>query len=64
MANMNQMKNPTMMAAHMQRDGSGMGMNGQNPQSPGSNDNAPSPNKRARVDGKLSSIHVPSSRQG
>lgn len=44
------MKNPAMMAAHMQRDGS-MDMNGQRPQSPGSNENAPSPNKRPRVDG-------------
>lgn len=46
-----QMKNPAMMAAQMQRDGSGMDMNGQRPQSPGSNENAPSPNKRPRVDG-------------
>ncbi|KAF1851532.1 uncharacterized protein K460DRAFT_373522 [Cucurbitaria berberidis CBS 394.84] len=48
-----QMKNQTMMAAQMQRDGSGMDMNGQRPQSPGSNDNAPSPNKRPRVDGGM-----------
>jgi len=46
-----QMKNPAMMAAHMQRDGSGIDMNGQRPQSPGSNENASSPNKRPRVDG-------------
>jgi hypothetical protein len=52
MANMAQMKNPAMMAAQMQRDGSNMDMNGQRPQSPGSNENAPSPNKRPRVDGK------------
>jgi hypothetical protein len=52
MANMNQMKNP-MMAAQMQRDGSGMNLNGQQPQSPGSNDNAPSPNKRQRVEGSF-----------
>lgn len=48
-----QMKNPAMMAAQMQRDGSGMDMNGQRPQSPGSNENAPSPNKRPRVDGGM-----------
>ena len=52
MANMGPMKNPAMMAAQMQRDGSNMDMNGQRPQSPGSNENAPSPNKRPRVDGK------------
>lgn len=46
-----QMKGPAMMAAQMQRDGSGMDLNGQRPQSPGSNENAPSPNKRPRVDG-------------
>jgi hypothetical protein len=51
MAGMQQMKGPGMMAAQMQRDGSGMDMNGQRPNSPGSNDNAPSPNKRPRVDG-------------
>ncbi len=45
-------KNP-MMAAHMQRDPSGMDVNGQRPQSPGSNENAPSPNKRPRVEGTL-----------
>ncbi|KAF2127924.1 hypothetical protein P153DRAFT_376854 [Dothidotthia symphoricarpi CBS 119687] len=59
MANMGQMKNPAMMAAHMQRDGSGMGINGQNPQSPGSNDNAPSPNKRARVEGGMIAGNMP-----
>ncbi|KAF2471069.1 uncharacterized protein BDR25DRAFT_30093 [Lindgomyces ingoldianus] len=50
MANMNQMKSQ-MMSAQMQRDGSGMDMNGQRPQSPGSTENAPSPNKRPRVEG-------------
>lgn len=56
-----QMKNPAMMAAQMQRDGSGMDMNGQRPQSPGSNENAPSPNnpnKRARIDGTSFPIHT------
>ncbi|KAH7390811.1 hypothetical protein DE146DRAFT_144020 [Phaeosphaeria sp. MPI-PUGE-AT-0046c] len=53
MANMGQMKNPAMMAAQMQRDGSNMDMNGQRPQSPGPNDNAPSPNKRPRMEGGL-----------
>ncbi|ORY15705.1 hypothetical protein BCR34DRAFT_584878 [Clohesyomyces aquaticus] len=52
MANMNaQMKNQMLSAAQMQRDGSGMDMNGQRPQSPGSSENAPSPNKRPRVEG-------------
>ena len=51
MANMGQMKNPVMMAAQMQRDGSNMDMNGQRPQSPGPNENAPSPNKRPRMEG-------------
>jgi hypothetical protein len=51
MASMAQMKNPAMMAAQMQRDGSNMDMNGQRPQSPGPNDNAPSPNKRPRMEG-------------
>jgi hypothetical protein len=50
MANM-QMKNQQMLSAQMQRDGSGMDMNGQRPQSPGSSENAPSPNKRPRVEG-------------
>ncbi|KAF2785571.1 hypothetical protein K505DRAFT_8395 [Melanomma pulvis-pyrius CBS 109.77] len=50
MANM-QMKNQAMLSAHMQRDGSGMEMNGQRPPSPGSSENAPSPNKRPRVEG-------------
>jgi hypothetical protein len=56
MAGMQPMKNPNMMAAQMQRDGSGMDLNGQRPQSPGSNENAPSPNKRPRVDGTSSVI--------
>ncbi|KAJ5021590.1 hypothetical protein PSV09DRAFT_2437794 [Bipolaris maydis] len=51
MAGMQQMKGPGMMTAQMQRDGSSMDMNGQRPNSPGSNENAPSPNKRPRVDG-------------
>jgi hypothetical protein len=55
MANMGQMKNPAMMTAQMQRDGSNMDMNGQRPQSPGPNENAPSPNKRPRMEGMLSS---------
>lgn len=53
MANMGQMKNPAMMAAQMQRDGSNMDMNGQRPQSPGPNENAPSPNKRPRMEGGM-----------
>lgn len=40
-----------MMAAQMSRDGSNIDINGQRGQSPNSNDNAPSPNKRARVEG-------------
>lgn len=51
MANMGQMNKPNMIAAQMQRDGSQMDMNGQRAQSPNSNENAPSPNKRARVEG-------------
>ncbi|KAF1973644.1 hypothetical protein BU23DRAFT_127975 [Bimuria novae-zelandiae CBS 107.79] len=51
MPNMNQMKNQAMMSAQMQRDGSQMDMNGQRPQSPGSNENGASPNKRPRVEG-------------
>jgi hypothetical protein len=50
---MGQMKNPGMMAAQMARDGSSMDMNGQRPQSPGPNENAPSPNKRPRMEGTL-----------
>ncbi|UPX13041.1 uncharacterized protein EKO05_0003570 [Ascochyta rabiei] len=53
MANMGQMNKPNMMAAQMQRDGSQMDMNGQRPQSPSPNDNAPSPSKRPRVDGAM-----------
>ncbi|KAF2820239.1 hypothetical protein CC86DRAFT_305239 [Ophiobolus disseminans] len=52
MANMAQMKNPA-MTAQMQRDGSNMDMNGQRPQSPGPNENAPSPNKRPRMEGGM-----------
>lgn len=51
MPNLNQMKNSAMMSAQMQRDGSQMDMNGQRPQSPGSNENGGSPNKRQRVEG-------------
>jgi len=54
MANMGQMKNPALMAAQMQRDGSNMDMNGQRPQSPGPNGNASSPNKRPRMEGGMS----------
>lgn len=39
------------MSAQMQRDGSQIDMNGQRPQSPGSNENGGSPNKRQRVEG-------------
>jgi hypothetical protein len=52
MANMGQMNKPNMMGQQMQRDGSQMDINGQRPQSPNSNENAPSPNKRPRVEGK------------
>lgn len=52
MANMGQMNKPNMMGQQMQRDGSQMDLNGQRPQSPNSNENAPSPNKRPRVEGK------------
>ncbi|KAF2115089.1 hypothetical protein BDV96DRAFT_92927 [Lophiotrema nucula] len=58
MANVNQMKNQAMMAQQMQRDGSQMDMNGQRPQSPGSTENAPSPNKRPRVEGNYPSLHM------
>jgi hypothetical protein len=53
MANMGQMNKPNMMAAQMQRDGSQMDMNGQRAQSPSNNENAPSPNKRPRVEGAM-----------
>lgn len=59
MAGMQQMKGPGMMTAQMQRDGSSMDMNGQRPNSPGSNENAPSPNKRPRVDGGTSIFQDP-----
>lgn len=52
MAGMQSMKNPNMI--QMQRDGSNMDMNGNRPNSPGSNENAPSPNKRPRVEGTSS----------
>jgi hypothetical protein len=58
MANMGQMKNPAMMTAQMQRDGSTMDMNGQRPGSPGSNENAPSPNKRPRMEGMLQLLDI------
>lgn len=54
MANMGQMNKPNMMGAQMQRDGSQMDMNGQRAPSPNTNENAPSPNKRPRVEGKSS----------
>ncbi|KAF2493984.1 hypothetical protein BU16DRAFT_540518 [Lophium mytilinum] len=45
------MKNQqALMSAQMSRDGSGMDL-GQRPQSPGSANNAPSPNKRPRLEG-------------
>lgn len=47
------MNKPGMMGAQMQRDGSQMDMNGQRAPSPSSNENAPSPNKRPRVEGEL-----------
>lgn len=53
MANMGQMNKPNMMGQQMQRDGSQMDLNGQRPQSPNSNENAPSPNKRPRVEGAM-----------
>ncbi|KAJ4337723.1 hypothetical protein N0V87_004471 [Didymella glomerata] len=55
MANMGQMNKPNMMGAQMQRDGSQMDMNGQRAPSPNSNENAPSPNKRPRVEGAMNS---------
>lgn len=57
MAGMGQMNKPNMMAAQMQRDGSHMDMNGQRAQSPNVNENAPSPNKRPRVEGMPRSLH-------
>ncbi|KAF1354433.1 hypothetical protein EJ07DRAFT_133008 [Lizonia empirigonia] len=53
MANMGQMNKPNMIAAQMQRDGSQMDMNGQRAPSPNANENAPSPNKRPRVEGAM-----------
>ena len=57
MAGVGQMNKPNMMGAQMQRDGSQMDMNGQRAPSPNSNENAPSPNKRPRVEGTLCSPH-------
>ena len=51
------MKNQQMMQTKMQRDGSGMDMGGRRPQSPGSVDNAPSPNKRPRLEGRTFNGH-------
>jgi hypothetical protein len=51
MGNPNMNKQAMMQSAQMSRDGSNMDINGQRGQSPNSNDNAPSPNKRARVEG-------------
>lgn len=51
MGNMNMNKQAMLQSAQMSRDGSGMDMNGQRPQSPNSADNAPSPNKRPRIEG-------------
>ncbi|KAF2839470.1 hypothetical protein M501DRAFT_804099 [Patellaria atrata CBS 101060] len=48
-ANMQQLKQAQMMQTNMQRDGSGMDMGGQRPQSP-AGENAPSP-KRPRLEG-------------
>ncbi|KAF2273395.1 uncharacterized protein EI97DRAFT_444924 [Westerdykella ornata] len=45
-------KQAMLQSAQMSRDGSGMDMNGQRPQSPNSTDNAPSPNKRPRIEGE------------
>ncbi|PVH97658.1 hypothetical protein DM02DRAFT_644063 [Periconia macrospinosa] len=58
MANMNQLQKQAMMGTQMQRDGSQMDMNGR-PQSPGSNDNAASPNKRQRVEGGMNAANGP-----
>jgi hypothetical protein len=52
MANTGQANNSNMTGARMQRDGSQMDMNGQHAPSPNSNELAPSPNKRPRVEGK------------
>lgn len=60
MANM-PMKSQAMLSAQMQRDGSGMEVNGQRPQSPGSSENAPSPNKRPRVEGGMNAGNMPGS---
>jgi hypothetical protein len=52
MANMGQTNKSSITSARMQRDGSQMDMNGQHTPSPNSNENAPSPNKQPRVEGK------------
>jgi hypothetical protein len=52
MVNMGQTNKPNMTGARVQRDGSQMDMNGQHAPSPNSNEIAPSPNKRPRVEGK------------
>ncbi|KAF2180336.1 hypothetical protein K469DRAFT_692859 [Zopfia rhizophila CBS 207.26] len=62
MGGMNQMNKQAMMSAQMQRDGSAMDMNGQRPQSPGSTENAPSPNKRPRVEGNFNGQQMAAAR--
>jgi hypothetical protein len=52
MANMGQTNKPNTTGAQMQRDGSQMDINGQHAPSPNSNEIAPSPNKRPRVESK------------
>ncbi|KAL6708847.1 hypothetical protein ACN47E_002254 [Coniothyrium glycines] len=64
MAGMQKMNPSIQMAAQMQRDGSQMDMNGQRPQSPGANENAPSPNKRPRVDGGMNAGNMPGNQFG
>ncbi|OCL08722.1 hypothetical protein AOQ84DRAFT_292579 [Glonium stellatum] len=52
-AGLQNMQKQQMMQTQMQRDGSGMDMGSQRPQSPGSVDNAPSPNKRPRLENNV-----------
>jgi hypothetical protein len=52
MANMGQTNKPNTTGARVQRDGSQMDINGQRAPSPSSNETAPSPKKRPRVEGK------------
>jgi hypothetical protein len=52
MANMGRTNKSNMTGAQMQRDGSQMDMKGQHTPSPNSNEIAPFPNKRPRVEGK------------